>query len=116
MTTAQGPVNGIKIIWELMRATILVVVGAGAHVDGHGVGAEPDLPATAGGPVLPIGLLGIHEEPFVESAHVDQRFAPDQKNRAYEIFSRSFEAAQPDRLQPGFSRSGEGPAHPVRHG
>ena len=89
-----------------------VAAGAGPDVGGGDVGAQRDPPAPDGGPTLPVGLLGVQEEPAVERSDVGEGAIGQEQDRADQEVRSPPEWTQAERLQPCPGRRRERPAHP----
>ena len=89
---------------------MVVVVGGGALMEGFRVGAEADPPAGARRAPLPVSLLGVEEESFVEAAERYEGRAPHQQDRRDDEVPMPVEARQP-RAPGAMPRAGSGTAN-----
>ena len=90
-----------------------VTTGPRPDVDRGDVGAEGHAPSDVTGPTLPVGLLGVEEEPFVEGSDLLQCLPAHQQHRADHEVDPPAQGAEADSLHPGPERGGERPSHPV---
>ena len=97
---------------EVGVALGLIAPGARTHVGGHHVGAEGDPPSEVVGPPLPVRLLGVEEEAFVERPDRGEGVGPQHQDRADQEIGAPTQATETERLQPGSGRRGERPTHP----
>ena len=97
---------------EVGVALRLIAPGARTHVGGHHLRAQGHLPSEVVGPSLPVRLLGVEEEAFVERADLGQRLGPQQQHRADQEIGAPTQSPEAECLQPCSGRRGEGPTHP----
>ena len=96
---------------EVRLACRCIAPGSGAYVGSGRVSAEGDMPSTVRCPPLPVALLGIQEEPVVESTHIGQRPVGHEEDGTDEEIDPVPQASKTGGFDPCAARCGEGPPH-----